>query len=785
MWAGFALAFLFLLASAARADILFFDLNNSPQEVAAAEKAAKARGEKVLVYPIVKSEDSARLQALQNELNQIRRSFLNASSTDRRSAERRYRELEDERRKISKRIRFGRDAAMGVLKDLNERGVKVNTIIMSGHDGNGDFSGKNGGLSSQSLMEIVKDNPAIRDSVKSVFLAGCYTVKPGTMEFNWQEAFPNLKIMAGYPGEAPANDKLAGHQFMERFLSRESTLLNQRNPASLREEVRRIIPPEIASTAAICLPDKKYATRSGIDDMEKTWKRCEELREIMRNDGQIDQCFQRALVGCENPPADTHDGPLRNFYRAIQETRPCRYNPRFRDMEIPNGERVIRLIYWKNILKNFTEENTAALEETKKNFLMAGMPEALADKITKLKDMSRKEILDYIREIEEYVRINMANDRDLKDPERAVGLLATKNAAKVLREHLAELSPDCIPFHWVEGDSNDHSNCGAGRSLGSRGLERARLELPIRRIDEERYRLISQFGYGDRDSSRSQNGYGGARVGDPVVSDAAADRSARLGLVTGGEEAIRARLDLLETERQIAQYRLAGTAADDMVGDRRQRTQAGYSYGNRAEEIERLERRLPAMRERVARAGDPVNVEELRRNPEAYFTAALAGVARSRTEIQDQLAAAQVELASARRELNEEQDPTERRLQEHFVRLYQDRIGRLEEEARNLPAHEEYLANMRRVRTSETPDPVAQARLNEIIASRVTAMRDEQIVRYSEQIRMLNQILDQCSQAGDSECRSNLTEIRSTLNWATQRMRTLQEAGEMQESYVP
>lgn len=98
-----------LFISHAFADILFIDLNNSPKEIEAAKKAAYARGEKVIVLT------------------------------------------------SSKKTPFIDDKNISsLLTDLKKKNVKLSSVVISGHDGNGEFHGAFGRVSEPALERAFK-----------------------------------------------------------------------------------------------------------------------------------------------------------------------------------------------------------------------------------------------------------------------------------------------------------------------------------------------------------------------------------------------------------------------------------------------------------------------------------------------------------------------------------------------------------------------------------------------------------------------------------------------------
>ena len=175
------------------ADILFLDLNNSPKEIEAAKKAAKQRGEKLIVFP----ERAMRYPAdIEQNLNQ----------------------------KLTE------------LKSKNQQN-KISSLIISGHDGNGHFTGSKGSMSYSDFANILESHPELKESVKSLYLWGCYTATPGSIINNWKPTFKNLDVIIGYDGSAPANDKLAGHNYLADALVKEKKMTSAKTDKQLKRKI--------------------------------------------------------------------------------------------------------------------------------------------------------------------------------------------------------------------------------------------------------------------------------------------------------------------------------------------------------------------------------------------------------------------------------------------------------------------------------------------------------------------------------------------------------------------
>lgn len=154
--------------------VMFIDTNNNDKEIATARKTAEKLGKKFIVYP-------------------------------------------------PEGQKFIRDEFKEFVQDND-----FSTMIISGHNGGGRIRGGNnhGFVSYTDFDKIFKDDPEKKKALKTLMLLGCNTSNYDQI-LKWKSRFPNLSIIAGYDGTAPAQDKLGAHSYIEEILTKKDELLEQ------------------------------------------------------------------------------------------------------------------------------------------------------------------------------------------------------------------------------------------------------------------------------------------------------------------------------------------------------------------------------------------------------------------------------------------------------------------------------------------------------------------------------------------------------------------------------
>ncbi len=112
-------------------------------------------------------------------------------------------------------------------------------LLISGHDGGGNFNGFHGGLSRQEIYEVFDGHPRLRESVKGLYLLGCNSGT--TMELSlWGSIFPKATFVSGYEGQAPLNFRAKGLDYLASSLRREEEIMAAKTQKEVEDRLLQI-----------------------------------------------------------------------------------------------------------------------------------------------------------------------------------------------------------------------------------------------------------------------------------------------------------------------------------------------------------------------------------------------------------------------------------------------------------------------------------------------------------------------------------------------------------------
>lgn len=171
--------------------ILMISFHDGAEEEKGARKAACARGETLVVLP-----DPSNQTDFQDQLD----SFLTGASS---------------------------------------RGANVSSMIVSGHDGGGEYYGDYGETSVSELSEKINQHRDVFDETSSLLLMGCWTAPPDQVNL-WRVLFPNLRMIGGFVGSAPRSTRIAAGTFVEDTLVAERNLPANAGMNQINQLVRSI-----------------------------------------------------------------------------------------------------------------------------------------------------------------------------------------------------------------------------------------------------------------------------------------------------------------------------------------------------------------------------------------------------------------------------------------------------------------------------------------------------------------------------------------------------------------
>ncbi len=416
----------------ARADILFLDMNKAPLEIAAARRAAAARGERLIVIP-------------------------NPSSAV------------DSQRMTSEKL--GEE-----LQRLKAQSVNLSSVVISGHDGNGHFGGGNGSITSAALREAFDKAKPLGNNVRSLLLWGCYTATPGSIEFRWKASLPNVAAVVGFDGTAPSKERLGSQTYLEDFLTRERSLLEIRDANQLAAAYNRIRNIGLMQSAA-CVNDTYLKPNRAPQSMQSILGACRSVAAVPPEAEQY-ACYFEARDGCEVVPANTPQSPLRTYYNHLQATGHCNEALENAGIHRAEPDTVIRLILFENVIANFQKLNAAEIGNINRVLAQIGAPADV--RIGDLTKMNRAQIRVLLDKVTNALAMPYGDRAKLNtdaEVEANVDRQVAYQMASSIGSTLYGLRNDCVPFEWVEPNAHSASSCIAQMSNIERTKQIARSEL--------------------------------------------------------------------------------------------------------------------------------------------------------------------------------------------------------------------------------------------------------------------------------------------------------------------
>lgn len=468
--------FIFSLFTAhfAAADILFLDMNNSPKEVEAAQRAAKKRGERLVVIPTMSQESRKRYAEAESNIRRLSNEFESNNCFSGTAggncaqiiSERRL--AYDELKKHSPNANS--ETIKAALLELKKEGSVPSSVIISGHDGSGSFSGVFGNTSAEELGKVF-DELGMNESVRSIHLWGCYTTTLGSIELYWKKNFPHLALLTGYNGLAPLNDKPAGWNYLEGVLSKEKDLIEAGDLKKLQKLFKSI--PNVGMVHAAICADELYVSNTEATTVDAAFNVCEQNITELEAEYETYLCYAQASnPECADVPKETGSGPLRAYYNKLHDSRHCSELEQFRSRlkKLPSPDQLIRLIHTRRVKGNFLEAYGKEVVETNEILRELGAPESLT--FQDMKQMTRGELIARLGELKKFIDERAVGQS--QDPftvtEEDAKLEALRGFWEAANTTIVEADPRCVPFSWVEPNSHEPS-CIRKEELGRKQVE--------------------------------------------------------------------------------------------------------------------------------------------------------------------------------------------------------------------------------------------------------------------------------------------------------------------------
>lgn len=412
--ASLLLTALLAAPGAARADIVFVNMNGSVTEIPAAQAAATQLGERLYVLP--------------------------AQETPGYDTEQLTRDL----------VR------------LAKIGVRPRAMVVSGHHvKNQGYFGSNGEISLHRITALVaNEEPQTQlqvqsffASLQSLYLMGCYTgtlTNADRLVLGYNTVFTNTKFVVGFADKAPISTNADSGRVLKTLLLRESQL--RQTPAT---QLPQLISSISTTLDIIVHRGNTFATKDGSSEVDSFIASCQnaESKQAILDAVLLVWKYYWNEVG--PLPEETGKGPLREAYRHLQRNNFClqmgvvELN---QVQEIPALSTVIRLIFYKNVVNNFARLYANALLTVQKEFAALGIQNT--EFLTQLEQTERGLLMEKLSGLHKSVK--KALPGFTSDPEQRAKYLYYYRMINDI-EAVIYPSEDFIPQSWIDPISQERT----------------------------------------------------------------------------------------------------------------------------------------------------------------------------------------------------------------------------------------------------------------------------------------------------------------------------------------
>lgn len=395
---------------AARADIIFINMNGSVSEIPAVQEAATQLGEKLYVLPATNTPGYKTPQLTQD------------------------------------------------LVRLAKLGVRPRAMVVSGHHvKNQGYFGSKGEVSLYGIGKYLpledSDVQSFFGSLQSLYLWGCYT---GTLTNvdrllkGYSAVFPNTKYVVGFADKAPISTKADSGKTLSQMVIHESQFRTVSG-----EQIPQLIKNISSQYDFIIHRGQSFATQEGFTDVDRFIESCqsEESKKSILQTVLLVWKYYWNEVG--PLPEDTGKGPLREAYRLLQRNNFCLQMGAvelYQVGEIPPLSTVNRLIYYKNVVKNFSRIYMTQLAFAKKELESLGLQEG--GFLTQLEQTERSPAIKKLQDYHKSLKIIFPNFQSNLE-QRANYLYFYRMLNDI--EAVIYPSEDYVPQSWIEPDATEMS----------------------------------------------------------------------------------------------------------------------------------------------------------------------------------------------------------------------------------------------------------------------------------------------------------------------------------------
>ncbi len=441
----------------ASGSILYIDLNNRDMEVSKCEEGLK-EAYASQVQPEWNCDDSANMQSrcIQPKVFRLNAEKAKAYSTEQCPWQGEIKECH----------------VSTYMQQIRRHRYKLDTIALSGDDGNGQFFGVGGTLTVQDIQMALNKNPSTRQGITTMLHNGCYAATVQACNKTWmRKVAPNVQTTMGFLLQAPYGTEPENYNLMKELCGKR----DQINAAATEQELDSAFKglagvDKVSASICIDRPELKgvcsmeYAKggttpASCYQSYDELYRRCQ--TELPSEDKyNMYMGFLNAdSAEFANPPAkgradacsvNVGKSCLRQYYDEVQKWRHCAglYQERA-GHPLPSPGQMMRLIFFNEIKSRVANNHAGELAAYNK---LLDYYNLSAYRLDNLQSLSRAVINQRLIAVRRAVRKLPKNQATVNGVK--IGWMAQE-----LDRTLRELESKCVPGAWVNADSEKRSSC--------------------------------------------------------------------------------------------------------------------------------------------------------------------------------------------------------------------------------------------------------------------------------------------------------------------------------------
>ena len=218
---------------------VFLDFNASWREVNVAKEQACKEGKALKVIP--DWEDRVHFSKVAEDYVKAELRLNHCQDDECKKKQERIMEVKSQQMSAFKRPMLDKNLLSREMAALEEQypHLDIGRLVLSGHDGGGNFDGYSGQLSRQEIYDVFKNYPEKRESIQGLYLLGCNSGTTQELAL-WNNIFPAAIFINGYEGQGPLNFREKGLNYFKSSLETENEIYEARTKEQIVEQLKSI-----------------------------------------------------------------------------------------------------------------------------------------------------------------------------------------------------------------------------------------------------------------------------------------------------------------------------------------------------------------------------------------------------------------------------------------------------------------------------------------------------------------------------------------------------------------